>query len=109
MKICKQCGRLLSDLNFSSKQSICKYCRRVKRLKQIYNLTDEEYIKMWKEQDGKCKLCEKKLDKYLDVDHNHKTGEIRGLLCRGCNLMLDEMLESNVTEGKLKEYLKNED
>ena len=72
-----------------------------------YGITAEEYIQMWKEQGGKCKLCGKELDAYLDIDHDHKTGKIRGLLCRGCNLMLDEMMEKNITEGKLKGYLED--
>ena len=73
---------------------------------QNYGITDAEYIQMWKEQEGKCKLCGKDIgEKYLDIDHDHFTGKIRGLLCRSCNLMLDEMFEKNIKEGKLKEYL----
>lgn len=106
MKVCKCCGRLLPEKEFTKKQSICRYCRRVKRVEQNYGITDSEYIKMWKEQKGKCKLCGKDIgEAYLDVDHDHKTGRVRGLLCRGCNLMLDEMLVRNITEGQLKEYL----
>lgn len=108
MKICKSCGRLLPDTEFTKKQSICKYCRRTKRMYQNYEITDEQYIQMWKDQKGKCKLCGKELkDKYLDIDHDHQTGRVRGLLCRGCNLMLDEMFEKNVKEEQLKEYLKD--
>lgn len=106
MKICKCCGRLLPDTEFTKKQSRCKYCRRTYRLKHDYGITEEQYLQMWKEQKGKCKLCGKELkDHYLDVDHDHKTGRVRGLLCRGCNLMLDEMFEHQITEGQLKEYL----
>lgn len=109
MKICSTCGRLLPDKEFTKGRSDCKYCRRVKDIKRRYGITDEEYIKMWKEQKGKCALCGKELeDAYLDVDHNHKTGKVRGLLCRGCNLQLDELFENNVTVGKLEEYLKEE-
>lgn len=106
MKVCKCCGRLLPDRDFTKKQSICRYCRRVKRMYQNYKLTDAEYIEMWQAQDGKCKLCGKDIgEKYLDVDHDHHTGRVRGLLCRGCNLMLDEVFEKNITEGELRAYL----
>lgn len=75
---------------------------------QNYGITDEQYVSMWKEQKGKCKLCGKDIgEAYLDVDHDHQTGRVRGLLCRGCNLMLDEMLEKTVTEGDLRKYLED--
>lgn len=42
-------------------------------------------------QDGLCAICKRQLDmlKNRDIclDHNHKTGRIRGVLCRGCNSM----------------------
>lgn len=105
MRICKNCGRLLPDTEFTKGRYECKYCRREKDLRRRYGITQEDYIKMWEEQDGKCKLCGKKPEGYLDIDHDHKTGRVRGLLCRGCNLMLDEMLEKSITEGDLKGYL----
>lgn len=56
-----------------------------------YNLTFFEYEKIHKEQNGKCAICDKhesELDRILLVDHNHKTKEIRGLLCNSCNTLL---------------------
>lgn len=76
-------------------------------MKQNYGITDAEYVEMWKKQDGKCALCGKDIgEAYLDVDHDHKTGRVRGLLCRGCNMQLDEVFTENVTIGKIQEYLK---
>ena len=41
---------------------------------------------MLEAQDGRCAICGNKPRKRrLDVDHNHKTGKVRGLLCRRCN------------------------
>lgn len=54
-------------------------------LKSMYGLTLEEYNRMYAEQKGLCKMCGKIPKKVLVVDHNHKTGKIRGLLCHGCN------------------------
>jgi len=56
----------------------------VRGRKTRYNLTDEQYQKMLNEQGRKCAIC--KEQKRLCVDHCHKTGKIRGLLCFGCNL-----------------------
>ena len=108
MKICKQCGRLLPDSAFSEKQAICRYCRRTKRLYQNYGITDEDYKALWIKQQGKCAICGKELqDGYLDVDHDHSTGLVRGLLCRTCNLWLDDNKITKEKLQKLEQYLEN--
>ena len=58
-------------------------------LKYRYNITYEQYIKMYEQQNYSCKIC-KKINilgdrKGLQVDHCHKTRKIRGLLCPSCN------------------------
>lgn len=53
-------------------------------LRRTYNLTEEQYSNMLLSQNGRCLICKKEKDK-LCVDHNHETGEIRGLLCVKCN------------------------
>lgn len=51
-----------------------------------YGLTTEVYEAMLAMQDGKCAICGNPPKvKRLAVDHNHATGEIRQLLCYGCN------------------------
>ena len=58
------------------------------RLQKRYGITLADYNKMLKEQNYKCLICGKlhKECKYgLCVDHNHKTGRVRGLLCQYCN------------------------
>lgn len=61
-------------------------------LRRHYGLTTEEYNKMLKAQNGVCAVCKvKETDtfkgevKRLAVDHCHDTGEVRDLLCGGCN------------------------
>jgi len=52
----------------------------------IKGMTVEKYDAMLKSQKGKCALCGNPPKKIrLSVDHNHKTGNIRGLLCYRCN------------------------
>jgi len=63
-----------------------------KGLKEGYNMTPDDYYRMYENQNGVCKICslpETKgrgaKNKRLAVDHNHKTGKVRGLLCGNCN------------------------
>lgn len=58
-----------------------------------YGLTEKEYLEMFRKQNGKCAICgvsHLELDRKLAVDHNHETGENRGLLCTKCNLLLGQ-------------------
>jgi len=58
------------------------------RLRKRYGITLKQYYKMLKAQNYKCVICGKEHEtcKYgLCVDHNHKTGRVRGLLCMYCN------------------------
>lgn len=56
-------------------------------LKRHYGMTKEEYEVLFKSQNGVCAICSKPQSKgrRLAVDHDHETGEVRGLLCDGCN------------------------
>jgi hypothetical protein len=63
----------------------------VRNLRRNYQMTPEQFNELWATQNGKCGVCEVLMnprgrDKDAAcVDHNHATGEVRGLLCRGCN------------------------
>jgi hypothetical protein len=57
-------------------------------LKRTYGITLEQYNELLERQGGKCPVClrhESEFPRKLAVDHNHITGEIRGLLCSYCN------------------------
>jgi hypothetical protein len=56
-------------------------------LRRHYGLTEEEKRKVLEFQRGLCGICKKPLDK-PNTDHDHKTGETRGLLCFRCNYSL---------------------
>lgn len=61
---------------------------RNQKLKYNYGITINDYNLMFTNQKGCCAICnihQSKLKRPLDVDHDHTTGEIRGLLCSKCN------------------------
>lgn len=78
-----------------------------RNLKRFYNITIDEYNKMYKKQGGVCKICGFKSNppfRALHVDHNHKTKEIRGLLCAYCNRKIIGAIEKIGFE-KIADYL----
>jgi Recombination endonuclease VII len=56
-------------------------------LKKKYGVGIKEYKRMFSAQNGVCAVCKRppKKKKNLHVDHDHFTGEVRGLLCYYCN------------------------
>lgn len=61
---------------------------RVGHLRRTYGITEEQYDQLLREQEGCCAVCQKHESEFtvrLAVDHDHQSGEIRGLLCRYCN------------------------
>lgn len=74
-----------------------------------YGLTVEEYEALAAEQGGVCAICGSSVlpgrEKRLSVDHNHKTGKFRGLLCGGCNRGLENFRDNPELLRKAAEYL----
>jgi hypothetical protein len=88
--------------------------RRKSILKSQYGLTSEQFAALVRAQSGKCALCgaaehgrSTVAAGHWLVDHNHDTGEVRGLLCNSCNIGLGhyERLLREVGEVALLEYL----
>lgn len=64
-----------------------------------YGITAEEYQAIYRAQGGKCAICQRATgaSKKLSVDHDHKTGEVRGLLCTPCNRDVLGHLRDSIT------------
>lgn len=76
-------------------------------LRNRYGLTLQEYDTMLEQQNHKCAMCGRSKDdfkKRLHVDHDHKTGKIRGILCGGCNHAIAILDNKDLLE-KAKKYL----
>ena len=102
-KECSSCGehKPLADYHNAprTKDGLAGYCKtchkeRTRNTDYIrkFGITLEDYNQMFAEQEGKCGICGKHdLEKHLSVDHDHDTGEVRGLLCQPCNLGLGKL------------------
>ncbi len=78
-----------------NKKKIAKAMREY-NLFRNFGMTVGDYDRILAKQHGCCAICRKMPRKTkLSVDHNHETGEVRGLLCCGCNLMLGNAQENS--------------
>jgi len=70
--------------------------QRKANLKRLYGVSPDDYDRMFEEQGGVCRICRQpeqrhRTDgsrKHLHFDHDHVTGQVRGLLCTRCNTVL---------------------
>jgi hypothetical protein len=94
---CGKCERNRAERFFTGPRGrICTSCQSVSRSKSThevrvmatYGLGPGEYDALFAAQGGRCAICGGTRRDRLDVDHDHKTGLIRGLLCRNDNRRL---------------------
>ncbi len=76
-----------------------------------YNMTVNEYNSLKQKQHGMCAICgssssKKNFYHRLHVDHDHKTGKIRGLLCGNCNTALGKFQDNSKLLTKAIEYIR---
>ena len=69
-------------------------------------ITVEQLFDVFEKQKGKCKICPKSITiENSAIDHNHATGDFRGLLCRTCNRALGLFQDSPSILSKAAAYL----
>lgn len=112
--------------------SFCKKCfnqsrtiydaKRARELhiKTNFNLDWAAYIALFDKQGGQCKICGMKLEmvtfcrtqtpnkRSAQIDHDHSTGKIRGVLCRSCNIGIGMFRDNAETMQVAVNYLKGE-
>jgi Recombination endonuclease VII len=66
------------------------HCSKHRRhqLKTKYGISLQEYYLLWLQQAGACAICRIRPKGPLFVDHCHVTGQVRGLVCRKCNMAI---------------------
>lgn len=68
--------------------------KRAQSLKSRYGLTPDAYDELFASQDGKCAICQD-VPARPCVDHDHDTGQTRGILCHYCNIRLPAIENAN--------------
>jgi len=84
--------------------------KRDQHLRRRYGITIQEYTEILEAQGNCCATCGAKEPggrwKSFAVDHDHKTGKVRGMLCKSCNIALGEVDDNLQTLHAMVEYLK---
>ena len=80
---------------------------RAYNLQAQYGITLDDYLRMHEEQDGLCAICKcpEMHRTTLSVDHCHRTGEVRGLLCNLCNTGLGRFEDNPELVAEALSYL----
>ena len=117
LKTCSTCGEEKSIGDFYFQRRVCKPCVRehqrrfrnsqpdynhTRNLQRRYGLSVDEYQTLLANQNFSCPICEVEISDTIEykgkrlvaVDHNHETGDVRGILCSMCNLMLGHAREN---------------
>ena len=79
------------------------------RLKRLYGIDTDDYKKLTLAQSSCCAICKipsSDLKKAFDVDHDHETGRVRGLLCNNCNRGIGHLKDSVEILASAIAYLK---
>lgn len=90
---------------------VARRSTRKAQMKRTYGITLDDYDKMVADRGGACDICgcvptEDTHKKSLCVDHDHETGEIRGLLCSACNAAIGLFKDDPAVLSKAIAYLK---
>ena len=128
LKTCSKCGEEKPIDSFYPYRAACKIClrkaqrrqraarpnyHRASNLKQRYGKSLDEYHTIIANQNFACPICGVEISETLGykekrpvvVDHNHETGDVRGILCSMCNMMLGQARESTTILYKAIVYL----
>ena len=127
MKRCSKCKQLKLPEEFNKRKqskdglaSRCRDCMREDRklrrrdnqnhkLRSRYGISLKEYELMLERQEFKCACCGTSdaggKHKRFNVDHCHRTGDVRALLCKDCNIVLGIVRDSPEHLERLTDYV----
>lgn len=109
-KACSMCGEERKDKVHAA---YCPRCFYIWRLQYKYGITPDDYQAMLDSQNGGCAICgitqtqvwKEGWNHPLEVDHDHDTGKVRGLLCSSCNVSLGRFKHDPALLRRAADYL----
>lgn len=100
---CYECKREINRQQDIKRYDKRKEYSKVAYIKRTYNISYEDYQEMFRLHNGCCAICNS--SGKLAIDHCHKTGKIRGLLCHNCNRGLGMFADDKLRLKKAINYL----
>lgn len=101
IRMCLTCKKLNKYVTLPGNVNVEKLITKGKDIERMYGITLKQYEGLYIKQNGLCAICHHpepvKSRLFLAVDHDHKTGYVRGLLCSKCNTaigLFEDSLES---------------
>lgn len=105
---CEECSAAQRSYQVRWKAEMADRCKEYE-LRHAYGMTKFQYDELLQGQGGVCAICdEERLPrgrKFMDVDHDHTTGEVRGILCNACNQDVGRMERRIANRPGVLEYL----
>lgn len=99
---CKTCHKAAATAYAQRNPQVRKRAQHRSRLKQ-YGLTEDEFDTLVEIQNSACAICRRPGS--LQIDHNHRTGKVRGLLCHRCNKGLGLFDDNLLHLDRANDYL----
>jgi hypothetical protein len=110
VRTCLACRELNKYVALPGNINLERLRAKGKDIERTYGITLKEYERLYISQNGMCAICHRpetvKGRLFLAVDHNHKTGRVRGLLCSHCNMALGSFGDSLQNLFSAIRYLK---
>lgn len=108
-----RCTRAIKEGILSNPERVKKEKERSKRSYfnvrlRGYGISSIEFDNLMKKQNNQCVICFNILDNSAHIDHCHKSGKVRGLLCHNCNVGLGFFKDSIESLTAAITYLKNQ-
>ena len=78
---------------------------KANRLKYLYGISIDQYKSILEQQEGRCAICNTDSLR-MHLDHDHITGNVRGILCTKCNMGIGLLKDDFALLQKAVDYLK---
>lgn len=102
---CKPCASIKNRAHYAANKDLY----RDKEFRKNYGISLHDYNSMFAEQEGCCAICGTHQccsGRMLAVDHDHSTGQVRGLLCANCNTAIGKLKDDEETILRAADYIR---